>query len=62
MTDGSMWSIATIAGPIILVILFIWVINNNRSKKVSEAETERATEANYQAEDADTKAHRDAAD
>jgi hypothetical protein len=61
MNDGSLWGIATIAGPIILLIVLVWVINNNHNKRVSKSETERATDANYQAEDAASKA-KDAAD
>lgn len=56
MQEMSLWGIATIVGPIILLVLFVWVILRNRSSKVSEEVTERATEANYEAED---KAHKD---
>ncbi|MDQ3144884.1 MAG: hypothetical protein M3Q57_08410 [Pseudomonadota bacterium] len=52
----SLWGIATIVGPIILLALFIWVILRNRSSKVSKGVTERATKANYEAED---RAHKD---
>ena len=47
----GLWGIATIVGPIVLLVLFIWVILRNRSSKVSRQVTEDATEANYQAED-----------
>ncbi len=56
MQEMSLWGIATILGPIILIGLFIWVIVRNRSAKVSEDVTERATKANYEAED---NAHKD---
>jgi len=51
MQEMSLLGIATIVGPIVLLALFIWVILRNRSSKVSKDVTERATEANYQAED-----------
>ncbi len=47
----GLWGIATIVGPIVLLVLFIFVILRNRSSKVSKQVTEDATEANYQAED-----------
>ncbi len=47
----GLWGLATIVGPIVLFILFIWVILRNRSAKVSKDVTEDATRANYQAED-----------
>ena len=56
MQEMSLWGIATIVGPIILLALFAWVILRNRSSKVSEDVTERATKANYEAED---RAHKD---
>ncbi len=56
MQEMSLWGIATIVGPIVLLALFIYVILRNRSSKVSMDVTERATEANYEAED---KAHKD---
>ena len=58
MQEISLWGIATIVGPIVLLVLFIWVILRNRSARVSKDVTERATEANYEAED---KAHKDEA-
>ena len=47
----GLWGIATIVGPIILLVLFIFVIMRNRKSKVSKDVTEDATRANYQAED-----------
>lgn len=47
----GLWGIATIVGPIVLLVLFIYVIVRNRSSRVSKQVTEDATEANYQAED-----------
>ena len=55
MQEMSLWGIATIVGPIILLVLFIWVILHNRSSKASKDHTERATRANYEAEDRATK-------
>jgi len=55
MQEMSLWGIATILGPIVLLVLFIWVIVRNRSSRVSEDVTERATKANYEAEDREHK-------
>jgi hypothetical protein len=51
MQETSTWGLVTIIGPIILLVLFVWVIARNRQSKVSKDVTDRATEANYQAED-----------
>ena len=51
MEVEGLWGIATIVGPIVLLVLFIFVIVRNRSSRVSKQVTEDATEANYQAED-----------
>ncbi len=51
MQEMSLWGIATIVGPIVLLVLFIWVILRNRSAPVSKDVTDAATKANYQAED-----------
>ena len=51
----GMWGIATILGPIVLFGLFIYVILRNRKAPVDRDVTERATKANYEAED---QAHR----
>ncbi len=51
MQEMGLLGIATIVGPIVLLVLFIWVILRNRSSKVSEDVTDAATKANYQAED-----------
>ena len=56
MQENLLWGITNIGGPIVLLLLFIWVILRNRKAKVSKDVTERATRANYQAEDA---AHKD---
>ena len=56
MQEMSLFGILTIVGPIILLVLFIWVILHNRSSRASKDATERATKANYEAED---KAHKD---
>ena len=51
MEQEGLWGLATIIGPIVLLILFAWVIMRNRSAKVSKDVTEAATRANYQADD-----------
>jgi len=55
MQEMSLWGIATIVGPVVLLILFIWVILRNRSSRVSVDVTERATKTNYEAEDREHK-------
>ena len=49
MEQEGLWGIATIVGPIVLLLLFAYVIMRNRSSKVSKDVTERATKANYKA-------------
>jgi hypothetical protein len=52
MQEISLWGLATIVGPIVLLGLFVWVILRNRSSsRASEERTEQATKANYAAED-----------
>jgi uncharacterized membrane protein len=51
MEQEGLWGIATIVGPIVLLVLFIFVILRNRKAKVSRDVTDDATRANYQAED-----------
>ena len=51
MQEMSLWGIATIVGPIVLLVLFAWGIVRNKQSKTPDSVTERATEANYQAED-----------
>ncbi len=55
MEVEGLWGLATILGPIVLLILFAWVILRNRSSRVSKDVTERATKANYEAEDREHK-------
>ena len=47
----GLWGLATIVGPIVLLLLFIWVIVRNRSSRVSTDVTDAATRANYKADD-----------
>ncbi len=51
MEQEGLWGLATIIGPIVLLVLFIWVILRNRSARVSKDVTDAATRANYQADD-----------
>ena len=56
MQEISLWGIATIAGPIVLLLLFAYVILRGRKPTRAEDDrTERATRANYEAEDRATK-------
>ena len=49
----ELWGIATIGGPIILLIAFIWVVmrSKRRAGEASPEVTERATKANYEAQE-----------
>ena len=47
----GLWGIATIVGPIVLLILFTYVIVRNRSSRIDKEVGEDATRANYQADD-----------
>ena len=51
MQENSLLTIMEIVGPIVLLLLFIWVIMRNRKSKISKDVTEDATRANYEAED-----------
>jgi hypothetical protein len=52
MQEISLWGLATVIGPIVLLALFVWVILRNRStSRASKERTEQATKANYAAED-----------
>ena len=55
MLETSGYGLATIIGPIVLLVLFIFVIMRNRKSKVSKDVTDAATRANYQAEDSASK-------
>jgi hypothetical protein len=48
--DEGLTTLMTIIGPLILLIVIIWAISHNRSR-VSKDVTDRATDANYEAED-----------
>ena len=50
----QMWGIATIGGPIILLVAFIWVVMRSNKRRAGEASpevTERATKAQYEAQE-----------
>lgn len=52
---GASWGIITIVGPLLMVIVFAWVVIRNRKSKTSVDRTEQATRDLYRKEDA---AHR----
>ena len=54
---GGIWSILTIVGPIVLIVVLAWVILNNRRSRGAEARTEEATRANYERQEAADKAN-----
>ena len=51
MQENSLLTMMEIAGPVILLVLFMWVIVRNRRIRVGKDVTEDATRANYAAED-----------
>lgn len=51
MGESNLIGIMTILGPIVLLGLLVWAIVRNKQSRVSKDVTERATEANYEAED-----------
>jgi hypothetical protein len=58
MIMGSLWTLVTILGPILLGGVLIWAISRNRKQSPREvARTEAGTRELYRQEDAE--AHRD---
>jgi hypothetical protein len=55
MQENTLLGLMEIAAPVILLLLFVWVIMRNRKSRVSKDVTEDATRANYAAEDRATK-------
>ncbi|RIX29064.1 hypothetical protein [Sphingomonas edaphi] len=51
MGESNLIGIMTILGPIVLLGLLIWAVVRNKQSRVPKDVTERATEANYEAED-----------
>lgn len=52
MADGSsLWALATVLGPIILIVAIVWAIFHNRRSARENAETEAATARNYDEQD-----------
>ncbi|WP_338502621.1 hypothetical protein V6R86_04860 [Sphingomonas kaistensis] len=49
-SDVNYWSIVTIIGPILLVVVMAWAFLKNKKSKVDPEVTERATRENYAAE------------
>jgi hypothetical protein len=51
MGESNLIGIMTIVGPIVLLGVLIWAVVRNKQSRVPTDVTERATEANYEAED-----------
>ena len=53
--DETLWGLMTIVGPIILLLLLVWLMFRSRKRpdgrEVSSDVTEQATRANYAAEE-----------
>jgi len=56
-TGGGIWTVLTIVGPILLIVVLAWVMLNNKRKPRDVARTEDATRANYERQDAADKAN-----
>ena len=54
-SGGASWGIITIVGPLLILIVFAWVVMKNKKSKTSIDTTEQATRDLYRKEDA---AHR----
>jgi hypothetical protein len=48
---GLNWSIITIVGPLILVVVLVWAVFRNKSEKADPERTERATHDVYDEEE-----------
>ena len=50
---GFSWSLLTILGPILIVVVVLWaVLKNHKSSRAEIERTEAATRENYRQEDA----------
>ncbi len=56
MFDSGLWGLATVIGPFVLLVVFIWVIVRNRQSRVPKDVTEAATDQLYRDEDRASKA------
>lgn len=52
-SDVNYWTLVTIIGPILLVVVMAWAFLKNKKSKVDPEVTERATRENYAAEQRD---------
>ena len=48
---GFNWTLLTIVGPLVLVLVIAWAILRNRRSRASDAEGEAATRRVYEEED-----------
>ena len=48
--SGSLWSVMTIAGPIILALAIIFAIMNNRRSRAEKERSERAVREQHDSE------------
>ena len=58
-SGGFNWSLLTIVGPLLLLVVIAWAVLRNRKSKGNEAESEAATRRVYEQED---RAHRHESD
>ena len=56
---GFNWSLLTIVGPLLLLVVIAWAVLRNRKSRGNEAESESATRRLYEEED---RAHRHESD
>ena len=48
---GFNWTLLTIVGPIVLLLVIAWAVLRNRRSRASDAESEAATRRVYEEED-----------
>ena len=48
---GFNWTLLTIVGPLLLLVVIAWALLRNRRSGVSDSESEAATRRNYEEED-----------
>lgn len=49
-SDVNYWTLVTIVGPILLLVVMAWAFLKNKKSKIDPEITERATRENYAAE------------
>jgi len=56
MDESSLWGLITVVGPILLIVVLVWAVLNNRRSKAGERHSEAATRDLYKSIDREDKA------